>query len=321
MWPKITWSASISSRSTTTCIASTPARPISAIEKSRLKRPRPGPLEAAQRRRDHRRAEQPPADRPRPAGGAADRLPDPHRPRAALLVAAEPATALGEAEDQVVDGGVDLLVVVRGLAPAGRRAGQPVDGRDREPLDRRQRHVAVEVVAVGRVDVVADPDPRVADLEPGVAEPVGDRARPPDAARRRSRRARRAAPRRGRARATGRAGDGRGCRARGRPRCRRTPRRSRRRSRGRRPAIRRAARRGARPCRRAGRAGRRPRRRSPRAGARAAAGRRSTSLPELAPRWRSEIRTVVGIAGNPRNSDRPAGATGSPRRAIARGAE
>ena len=141
--------------------------------------PEAGALEPAQRRRDHRRAEQLAADRPRPAGGAADRLPDPQRRRAAVALAPDRSPALGEAEDQVVDGRVDLLVVVGGLTPPGRPAAEPVDRGDREPLDRRQRDVAVEVVAVGGVDVVADPDAGVADLsraspsQPAIVRPPG----------------------------------------------------------------------------------------------------------------------------------------------------
>ncbi len=295
MWPKMTCSASMSSRSTTTCMASTPGPADLGDREVAVEAAEARPLHPAQRRRDHGRAEEAAAQGPRLAGCTADRLPDPQRPGAAVLVAAEAAPALGEAEDQVVDGRVDLLVVVRGLAPPGRPAGHPVDRGDREPLDRRQGHVAVEVVAVGGEDVVADPVAGVADLEPRVAEPVVDRLARPGGVRRRSRRARPAAPRRGRARATGRAAGGRDCRGRGSPRRPRTPRRSPRRT----DCVV-ASDSPSGPSRSSTVSPSRTSRSAPAAAIASSSrsrigARRSTSLPEIAPRCRSEIRTVVAI--------------------------
>ena len=175
----------------------------------------PGSLHAAERRRDHGGAEQPAADRSGLPGGAADRLPDPHRAGPPVDVAAEATAALGEAEDQVVDGSVHLFVVVRRLAAARDPSREPVDGGDREALDGRQRDVAVEVVAVGREDVVAHPVARIANLEPGIAQPIGDR--PDGGMGGDDQLVEGGGPllRRGPARARGRAGGDRGCRGRG----------------------------------------------------------------------------------------------------------
>jgi hypothetical protein len=69
------------------------------------------------------------------------------------------------------------LVVLR-RRRVGDRADHPRERADREPLERRDDDVRVEVVAVRRVDVVAQPQARVGDLDgrraqPG-RQPLGD---------------------------------------------------------------------------------------------------------------------------------------------------
>ena len=81
---------------------------------------------------------------------------------------------MGGAEGEAVDGAEEALVV------GGRRlvrelAGESSDQGDGDALGARQGEVGVHVVAVGRVDVVAQPDPGVGDAQAGRGEGGGDR--------------------------------------------------------------------------------------------------------------------------------------------------
>ena len=228
-------SASIPSRSTTSPIASIPARAIARGERSAPTGPRPSrfAIPTAPGQRD--RAEQPAADLGGPRLAAREHLPDPHRGIGAAGPLAD--RRLSEPEQERVDRGDDPLVVVGRDAALGRRVERvgpdrgdpedPLDHRDPESLERRDRQVAVEVVAVGRVDVVAEPDPRVRESR-ARACPSGRRARRTRrrAARRAARARARRRPRAPAGRATARSAGGRGCRGRPRPRRRRPPRRS-----------------------------------------------------------------------------------------------
>ena len=82
----------------------------------------------------------------------------------------------GEAVEEAVDRTQDALVVGRG-GGIGRLAGEPHHGRRGQAFEARQAHVAVHVVAVGGVDVLAQPDPRVGDAELGLAQPGADSPR------------------------------------------------------------------------------------------------------------------------------------------------
>ena len=82
--------------------------------------------------------------------------------------------ALRELVQERVEGRERRLVVV-GPRP---RLGQPHDPAGHrpggEPLERRRRRVQVEVVAVDRVDVVAEPHARVGDPQPGGRGELGE---------------------------------------------------------------------------------------------------------------------------------------------------
>ena len=81
--------------------------------------------------------------------------------------------AVGEAEGEAVERAQDALVVA-GRGRLGRAAAAAHDRRRGDALQPRQCHVAVHVVAVGGVDVVAQPDAGVGDAELGLAEPGAD---------------------------------------------------------------------------------------------------------------------------------------------------
>ena len=124
------------------------------------------------------------------AGGVAgpDRVPDPRR---RVAGAALSAGALGKREQQRVHRRLSVLVgdrvdpprallgSVRGglerVRSARANAQQALDRGDTEALERGDGEVAVEVVAVGRVDIVAQPDPRIGDLDRGAGELANQR--------------------------------------------------------------------------------------------------------------------------------------------------
>ena len=74
------------------------------------------------------------------------------------------ASRVGEAVDRPQD-----PLVVGGRGRARHRAEGPHHGRRGDALEPRQAHVAVHVMAVGRVDVVAQPDPRVGEVQLGAS--------------------------------------------------------------------------------------------------------------------------------------------------------
>ena len=142
---------------------------------------------------DRRRAEQP-AAHPGGAGlAAAEHLPD--RADGSAPPRRSPIVRLGEAEEERVHGRLDPLVLVepargcRSGGPAGRdprRADpqHPLDRRYPQALDRRDGQVAVEVVAMGGVDVVAEPQARVGEAHRGRAtRAAAPRTRGPPAPR------------------------------------------------------------------------------------------------------------------------------------------
>ena len=61
------------------------------------------------------------------------------------------------------------------IRPGGPNAEQALDRGDTEALERGNGEVAVEIVAVGRVDIVAQPDPRIGDLDRGAGELANQR--------------------------------------------------------------------------------------------------------------------------------------------------
>ncbi len=123
---------------------------------------------------------------------------------------------LGEAEEEAVERAQDALVVGR-CGGIGWASGGAHHRRRGDALHPRQAHMAVHVVAVGGVDVIAQPDAGVGDAELGVAEPGGRSAWP---ARRQAGRGARGRARHRPARplrAAAQRGGGRGCRGRARP--------------------------------------------------------------------------------------------------------
>ena len=170
---------------------------------------------------------------------------------------------------------------------------------------------------MGREDVVADPVARIANLEPRIAEPVVDRPHGGMGGDDELVERGRAAPRRGPARATGRAAGDRGCRGRGStsPPANASPIASKK-------ARVLASDSPSGPSRSSIVSPSRTRRFAWTAANASSnrsriAGRRSTSHPDWAPRCRSEIRTVVAMRSNPRNSPAPAGRSPETADAIA----
>ena len=145
-----------------------------------VERPEPGGVErgdggdvaGAERRRAHRAPAPTVSGQRDPGARGGARTGGQHGALAALRERAHPGVQRGE----------HRLVVVRGRA----RLGQPHDPARhrarREPLERRDGRVQVGVVAVDRVDVVAQPDARVDEPHPrrrGVGgQRRGERARP-----------------------------------------------------------------------------------------------------------------------------------------------
>jgi hypothetical protein len=77
----------------------------------------------------------------------------------------------------VVVGRVGLGVLVGRVERIGvgwRQPQRALDQRDPDPLERGDRQVPVQVVAVGGVDVVAEPDPRVGDPERHAVQGFGE---------------------------------------------------------------------------------------------------------------------------------------------------
>jgi pimeloyl-ACP methyl ester carboxylesterase len=98
-----------------------------------------------------------------------------HRPPGALggPRLAPDRAALGEAVGEAVDGPQHVLVVGRcGMGGEGAEGAHRRRGDD--ALHARQAQVAVHVVAMGGVDVVAQPNARVGELQLRIAEPGGD---------------------------------------------------------------------------------------------------------------------------------------------------
>ena len=197
-----------------TCSASIPRprrrRPSPRIRRGRS-RPRRGPSAPGRARAGWRPRPRrgPPPSRPAscaPAPSASRRRPASARSGSTGRRRRAPRRGrLGEAEEQRVDGRLHPLVLVDldARLPSGGTSGSgpvlgdpqdPLDRRHSQPLDRRHGQVAVEVVAVDRVDVLADPEPRVGEAHrrrAGVRGERLERQRPPA---RRSARARAAAP-------------------------------------------------------------------------------------------------------------------------------
>jgi hypothetical protein len=80
---------------------------------------------------------------------------------------------LGQAVGEAVEGAEDPLVVVRGGA-LRRRLEQPHHQRSGDALRPRQGQMEVDVVAVSRVDVVAQPDAWICGLQPRRSKPLVD---------------------------------------------------------------------------------------------------------------------------------------------------
>ena len=231
MWPKITCArVDAAAARTTSPIARRPARRSSAPDRSACSGPSPSALSAGDGEREARRR----ARAPRQASRA---------PSPATVARQARAEALGRrrgrARRRRARRSRRAARTAARARPRSRRASAPSAGERRaarastpgaEALERRHRHVAVEVVAVGRVDVVAQPDARVGDVERGrlrACRPMRRACRSTPAGPARSSSPSGSAavarapvePRRDRA-------GGRGCRARARPRRRaRAPRR------------------------------------------------------------------------------------------------
>ena len=254
--------------------------------------PRPSRLSAATAAGIATRPSASAGERRRPSGFARSR---PTRERLPPRVIRARRRALHDAVRERVDRRQRGLVVVgRGRSPSSRTPATRATAEASTHSSARHREVHVEVVAVGGVHVVAQPNAGIGehDLRAGhprgdAVEParpdVGDEARPPAAAARR----RRGAP----PRAPAPPARGRGCRARSRPACRRRGRRGRR-------GTARPAR--APPARGRSRSSSRSPSRTTRSAAASAstrrvadlAGARATSAPETVPRCRSETMAV-----------------------------
>ena len=134
------------------------------------------------------RAEQPASKLGARGVAGPDRVPDPRR---WVAGAAFSPGALGKREQQRVHRRLSVLVgdrvdppraflgSVRGglerIRSARANAQQALDRGDTEALERGDGEVAVEVVPVGRVDIVAQPDPRIGNLNRGPGELANQR--------------------------------------------------------------------------------------------------------------------------------------------------
>ena len=160
VWPKITCAASMRRLRTTSAIARTPARPISAAERSERSGPMPSRLARPTAPGTATRPGEPAAERRRPAVAPVDRLPDARR-RVRPRHAPRAGAALGEPVEERVQGRLHRLVVVGGAMALGRAAEHPLDHADTDALEGRHCQVCVQVVPMRRVYVVPHPYPRV----------------------------------------------------------------------------------------------------------------------------------------------------------------
>jgi hypothetical protein len=94
--------------------------------------------------------------------------------RTELAAARAAAHPLGGAEGEAVDGAEEALVV-GGPGGVGERPGDPPHRGGGDAFGAGEAEVEVHVVAVGGVDVVAQPDARVGEAQAGGAEGGGDR--------------------------------------------------------------------------------------------------------------------------------------------------